>query len=52
MPINHSIIAKMFEEKVNSPLKREMKKLFTKKIPSLFCNSSFNFLLANNLLKK
>jgi hypothetical protein len=26
MLINHSIIAKMFEEKINSPLRREMKK--------------------------
>jgi len=52
MPINCSIIAKMFEEKVNSPLRGEVKKLLAKKIPSLFCDSIFNFLLVNNLSKK
>jgi hypothetical protein len=45
MSINHSIIAKMFEKKVNSPLKGEVKKLLAKKIPSLFGNSISNFLL-------
>jgi hypothetical protein len=52
MPINHSIIAKMFEKKVNSPVRGEVKKLLSKKIPSLFGNSNFKFLLENNLSKK
>ncbi len=41
--INHSIIAKMFKEEMNSPLKGEEERKPTKKRPNIFGNSIFKF---------
>jgi hypothetical protein len=41
--INHSIIAKMFKEEMNSPLKGEEARKPTKKRPNVFGNSIFKF---------
>jgi hypothetical protein len=41
--MNHLIIAKMFKEEMNSPLKGEEERKPTKKMPNIFGNSIFKF---------
>jgi hypothetical protein len=47
--VNHFIIAKMFEEELNSPLKRKMEKQFGKKRSNPCGNAIVNFLTTNIL---
>jgi hypothetical protein len=46
--VNHSIIAKMFKEKVKSLLKGKMKKQPTKNRPNPSSNPILNFFTAKN----
>ncbi len=50
--VDHSIIAKMFKEKMNDSLKREVEKQPTKKKPNTSSNAIVNFLLLKLLSKK
>jgi hypothetical protein len=50
--INHLIIAKMFKEEMNSPLKGEEERKPTKKRPNIFGNSIFKFLTTKESFKK
>ncbi len=49
---NHSIIAKLFEEAINSPLKGKVEKKPAKKISNPSSNVIVNFFVVKNLLHK
>jgi hypothetical protein len=50
--INNSIIAKLFEEAINSPLKGKVEKKLAKKISNPSSNVIVNFFVVKNLLHK
>ncbi len=49
---NNSIIAKLFEEAINSPLKGKVEKKLAKKISNPSSNVIVNFFVVKNLLHK
>jgi hypothetical protein len=49
---NHSIIAKLFKETINSPLKGKVAKQLAKKISNPSSNVSVNFFVAKNHVQK
>ncbi len=52
MNANHSIIAKIFEEEVNSPLKGEFEKHLVKEISNPFGNAIVNFFATKEASQK
>ncbi len=51
MNVDHSIVAKMFEE-LNSPLKGKVEKQPTKKKSNPSCNVIINFFVTKDLFQK
>jgi hypothetical protein len=49
---NHSTIAKLFEEAINSPLKGKVEKKPSEKISNPSSNVIINFFVVKNLLHK
>jgi hypothetical protein len=49
---NHSIIAKLFEEAINSPLKGKVERQLAKKISNPSSNVIVNFLVAKNPFRR